>query len=206
MKFEQGWTKDKILEWRNQCYARLGGRAPSMLTSQAASQRVRRSEAPERSRSRQAERKTSMASIPLRSPKSVTRERKDMAKSSRSSGDAFLPPNHLKLLLDDPQAPLPKSEIKIRSQGFAFSQSQGFGFDPKNSQDERSERRQDRLSQLSQDARTPAKPIFRSCEVEGTKGAVEQGATAWAKIDFYVAFYLLYLCLYFCEMTSHLVG
>lgn len=175
MKFEQGWTKDKILEWRNQCYARLGGRAPSMLTSQAASQRVRRSEAPERSRSRQAERKTSMASIPLRSPKSVTRERKDMAKSSRSSGDAFLPPNHLKLLLDDPQAPLPKSEIIIRSQGFAFSQSQGFGFDPKNSQDERSERRQDRLSQLSQDARTPAKPIFRSCEVEGTKGAVEQG-------------------------------
>ena len=25
MKFEQGWTKDKILEWRNQCYTRLGG-------------------------------------------------------------------------------------------------------------------------------------------------------------------------------------
>lgn len=39
MKFEQGWTKDKILEWRNQCYSRLGGQG-ALLASWLLKQRA----------------------------------------------------------------------------------------------------------------------------------------------------------------------
>ncbi|CAJ1419252.1 unnamed protein product [Effrenium voratum] len=128
MKFEQGWTKDKILEWRNQCYARLGGRAPSLATSQAASQRGRNSHAPATpvtpvtpvlSRSAGREHTTG-------SPSSLRRQVDDSPpknvkppRPSRTPHEGFLPPQHLKLLLDDPQAPLPKNEVKIRSQGYA---------------------------------------------------------------------------------------
>lgn len=122
MKFEQGWTKDKILEWRNQCYSRLGGRPPSLLASQAASQRGSGREAPARSRSSHRTPKLAKPQVPAPRVAPKDESKKESARS-RSHGEAFLPPNHLKLLLDDPQAALPKSQVKIRSQGVAFSQA-----------------------------------------------------------------------------------
>ena len=170
MKFEQGWTKEKILEWRNQCYARLGGRPPSMLTSQAASQRAsRHSEAPERSRSRCSERKRH---IPPFRTKQIPKDLKEGVKSSKSPGEAFLPPNHLKLLLDDPQAPLPKSQVKIRSQAFAFSQSQMDN--PKNSQDERLDAGFSQMSEGREASRPAA--VRSSCLLQGAKDILDRGA------------------------------
>eukprot|EP00435_Cladocopium_sp_Y103_P033368 s2162_g8.t1 len=133
MKFEQGWTKDKILEWRNQCYSRLGGRPPSLLASQAASQRGSgRAEAPARSRSshrtqsklaKPQSSQSHLSQVPAQRVAPKDESGKKESARSRSHGEAFLPPNHLKLLLDDPQAALPKSQVKIRSQGVAFSQA-----------------------------------------------------------------------------------
>ena len=122
------------------------GRPPSILTSQAASQRGTR-EPLERSRSRRnSELKTSSQDASARrssvSPrgKDVQFEKKVEVKEgkevkevkegvrARSLGEKFLPPNHLKILLDDPQAALPKSQVKIRSQGLAFSQASQMNF------------------------------------------------------------------------------
>ena len=162
MKFQQGWTKDKILEWRNQCYARLGGRAPSLLASQAASQRGLKTEASARSRSRQ---RSPQQHVQSPSP-AVPKEAR-----SRSHG-TFLPPNHLKLLLDDPQAALPKSEVKIRSQGVAFSQSsnlkysQDLGEDIFKSQEPQRQERQER-QQRQEHGVAKARSVLRTRDDSG---------------------------------------
>lgn len=128
MKFEQGWTKDKILEWRNQCYSRLGGRPPSLLASEAASQRGSGREATRSRSSHRTPKLAKLAKPQVPAPRVAPKESGKESARSRSHGEAFLPPNHLKLLLDDPQAALPKSQVKIRSQGVAFSQASQLNF------------------------------------------------------------------------------
>ena len=103
MKFEQGWEKERILEWRNQCYSRLGGRPPSLLTSQARSRRFEKLESK------------------LPEPKEPEKAKQSRLRHRVERPETFLPPQELKQLLDDPQT-LPK-EVKIRSQGLGFSQN-----------------------------------------------------------------------------------
>lgn len=135
VKFEQGWEKERILEWRNQCYSRLGGRPPSLLTSQARSRRFEKLE-----------------SKPLEPREAEPAKQSRLRHRVARPCETFLPPQELKQLLDDPQT-LPK-EVKIRSQGLGFSQSQEL---------ERCARRPEEKSR----SRTPKRETSRALEVEG---------------------------------------
>mmetsp|Transcript_119522 Transcript_119522/g.283796 ORF Transcript_119522/g.283796 Transcript_119522/m.283796 type:complete len:672 (-) Transcript_119522:141-2156(-) len=153
VKFEQGWTKDRVREFRNQCYAKLGGRVltssppqksfsqgiagtkESLHESKESDPRAVASRGQSKS---QALRKAHQAHLvpetlhPAKrprmeeSPTSPTSKWKLQSSNSKNrSGQAFLQPTDLKLILDDPQAySLPHKEVRsIRSQGLVGSQA-----------------------------------------------------------------------------------
>eukprot|EP00440_Ansanella_granifera_P040691 gb/GFBE01044129.1/.p1 GENE.gb/GFBE01044129.1/~~gb/GFBE01044129.1/.p1 ORF type:complete len:781 (+),score=122.79 gb/GFBE01044129.1/:1-2343(+) len=152
MKFEQGWTKDSVLEFRNQCYAKLKGKHPSGV-QQPRQQRPcsqRNSVAPPHERQPlrvvgQDARGAAADAAQVRSVRAVQpqplqhaplprdsaqqvapakRQRVEQRCSSSGIGGAapgsFMPAKYLRLLLDDPHAPLPPkvAEVRcVRSQG-----------------------------------------------------------------------------------------
>ncbi|CAE7257442.1 SLC25A17 [Symbiodinium sp. CCMP2592] len=143
VKFEQGWTKDRVRDFRNQCYAKLGGRVlTSSPLQKSFSQGTKESvhEAKEsdpravasRGQSKsQAQCKGHRAHLmpetlhPAKRPRIDESPTKLQSSNSKSragqAGQAFLQPKDLKLILDDPQASLPHKEVRsIRSQGLGL--------------------------------------------------------------------------------------
>mmetsp|Transcript_48089 Transcript_48089/g.108014 ORF Transcript_48089/g.108014 Transcript_48089/m.108014 type:complete len:688 (-) Transcript_48089:323-2386(-) len=142
IKFEQGWTKDKVREFRNQCYKKVGGRAaPDREASQSSGQGL----SAETQARRRAKQLVDPAAVQARAvlmphqrrpmePQPPAEKRRRVTEEMRSPGkfqklcdetrqpaerreypnlQEFLQPQDLKLLLDDPKAALPpKADVR----------------------------------------------------------------------------------------------
>eukprot|EP00439_Symbiodinium_sp_Y106_P023926 s4526_g2.t3 len=142
VKFEEGWTKDRVRDFRNQCYAKLGGRVltsspPQKSFSQGTKESLHdakesdpRAVASRGQSKSQAQCKGHRAHLmpetlhPAKrprideSPTSPTSKRKLQSSNSKNrvpggqAAQVFLQPRDLKLILDDPQASLPQKEVR----------------------------------------------------------------------------------------------
>eukprot|EP00928_Gymnodinium_smaydae_P028295 TRINITY_DN21605_c1_g1_i2.p1 TRINITY_DN21605_c1_g1~~TRINITY_DN21605_c1_g1_i2.p1 ORF type:complete len:793 (-),score=146.70 TRINITY_DN21605_c1_g1_i2:197-2575(-) len=135
VRFEQGWTKDQVLAFRNECYSRLrqarvglplrsaggadaaAGAAVSASVAPPAAKRIRTATsakagaAPVQLASATAPAPTALMSAPLRLPPPCLHSSPSHAEATNSSVEltqnAWLPVQFLLSLLDDPSAPLP---------------------------------------------------------------------------------------------------